>query len=131
MSFLFLPTFPRASTPAQNLSKQSLASNLSIDSLNDIPPSSSTTTHSSEYQARNGFSRILRKNKLARRMFIWSGTAVCTMFGLGLVFVSTGLIPFDLISGGNVTALGYDNYNRTGILAEINANLTRIYNQEE
>ena len=52
--------------------------------------------------------------------------------GVGLVFLLTGLIPFNpLISGGNVTTLGYDDYNRTGILAEINANLTKIYNPEE
>ena len=42
-----LPTFHQASTPAQNLSKQSLASNLSIDSLTDVPPPPSIINNNS------------------------------------------------------------------------------------
>ena len=82
-----------------------------------LPP---ITAHTEKSQERQGISRLLRKNKVARRVFIWSGTAVCAMFGLGLVFLSTGLIPVIPLDG-SVTGLGYDGHNRTGILAEINA----------
>ena len=115
----------RASTPTHNTS-QSITSSLSIDTIHRLPP---TTTHTEKSQERQGISRLLRKNKVARRVYIWSGTAVCAMFGLGLVFLSTGLIPVIPLDG-SVTGLGYDGHNRTGILAEINANLTRIYNPD-
>ena len=78
----------RASTPIHFIS-QSITSSLSIDTIHRLPP---ITAHTEKSQERQGISRLLRKNKVARKVFIWSRTAVCAMFGLGLVFLSTGLI---------------------------------------